>query len=1118
MTTVNKLTKMRLQPLAIAVYFAAQSVYAAPQSPFLSMPPHLIDIKSEISKLTALPNVLLQVDDSGSMSASVDEINYTKCTGFRNPHRACVLYKDRTGQWKAASYAGEASEFYHGRRIGSYGTRMEIVKTALREVLNSYNPNNPNGKKDANGNPLQMHWNMITLNGTANNGSFDYVRNLNDYPVAYYKGSNYRGIGRGYKYMTAEELLPFVNKLRPQGGTPSTERYIHSAKTALEAMQYNCQKNYIIVLSDGDANQNNRFVDSFYSFPRGGKSLFGSLPYGYTSWLRGKDHGISYFSQKLLNKDWKTDGRDVEGNPWEGKQNVQTYTVGFGSGLSSNGEGYLQDAGAAEGNVRTFFQADSPQELVNAFAEIFSNVDKENVQQESKKTTSVTAPVVATTPIDDLAATFTLDTKIWSSEIRFHQLDENGKVKTNAQGEPLSVPADYISQRKIILNNGSKNYWMDDSTASEAAGDFGFANPDEFRQGFLPWIARYDVNDKTIEQRVNNLRLGRRTISEYRVRTEEAGDDKRQMGDVLDADVVSIDGAKYIMTGANDGMVYLFEQTGNSNKPYALKLNYIPGAMERESSNDTLMKNMPSLAKSDYGSPSNPHMYGVNGGISFVKTPKYAEGGERHQRTVAFGAMGQGGRGVYALNISGCERTLATEVCNKVGMESSALLSGVPLWESRKGANNLLGYTISKPMMYGLAKTWNQDTPVVEQDVVLAGFVANGHKAANQNIAYDDKPSLYVYNMLGEELGTDITGGASRPNGVAGEVVAKLQAQNADGAGALASPVGYDVDNDGIVDVVYAGDYFGDLYRFDLRSNQGEWTVQKIYDGDSSRPITAAPVVYRDTDANKPIIAFGTGSDLYEKDRYRVEQQGFFAIYDDLTVKKPTAITNRELAQRSLTTKGGKSTSIRISELEQGKKGWWIPLTKGRALASGQSGDFSTSEMVVTQPSILLSTVFFTTRTYKGSKSSSGNTSNTPKETCSVSTESDKSSGTSQLLAIDIKTGALPDAATSAKLTTEEEVVGVELGSLASSVIVEEKIPLPVQPAVNVYGQIGSGELPEIGNARATINGAPKCVSRSNPVRLSYTVAGTGYESREVLVPYCSEGVRLIRTTTREIK
>ncbi len=106
--------------------------------------------------------------------------------------------------------------------------------------------------------------------------------------------------------------------------------------------------------------------------------------------------------------------------------------------------------------------------------------------------------------------------------------------------------------------------------------------------------------------------------------------------------------------------------------------------MERESSDDTLMKNMPNLAKSDYGLPSNPHMYGVNGGISFVKTPKYAEGGERHQRTVAFGAMGQGGRGVYALNISGCERKLTSEACDKVGLESSALLSGVPLWESKK--------------------------------------------------------------------------------------------------------------------------------------------------------------------------------------------------------------------------------------------------------------------------------------------------------------------------------------------------------------------------------------------------------------------------------------------------
>ncbi|WP_072281594.1 hypothetical protein [Rappaport israeli] len=187
MTTVNKLTKMRLQPLAIAIYFAAQSVYAAPQSPFLSTPPHLIDIKSEVSKLTALPNILLQVDDSGSMSA----------------------------------------------RIGRT-TRMDILKEALFNLLNNYDPSNPNAKKDAQGRPLQMHWNMITLNGTASDRYGRYGSYNNYVPVAY--------VSRRYEYMTAAELRPYISRLYASGGTPSTQRYIHSAKTALEAMKYHCQK------------------------------------------------------------------------------------------------------------------------------------------------------------------------------------------------------------------------------------------------------------------------------------------------------------------------------------------------------------------------------------------------------------------------------------------------------------------------------------------------------------------------------------------------------------------------------------------------------------------------------------------------------------------------------------------------------------------------------------------------------------------------------------------------------------------------------------------------------------------------------------------------------------
>ncbi|WP_072577451.1 pilus assembly protein, partial [Suttonella ornithocola] len=963
-------------------------------SPFSTEPLHLINKETTKSAPGVKPNVMLFVDDSGSMNTVLKDI---KCN--RKNY-------DENGQYNEECR-------YYVRNGGFYVRpyrRMEATRDAIREVLNQYDPNEPGHVvDDKTGKPIEMNWSLFTLWGSEE-------PNKDQCPGEAEKETSRIGLVF-HDYMSAASIKPVVERLHYESTavnsrgrrikcsayTPATIRYIQAAWKVKNSMKYACQKNYIVMLSDGDANYaggGRLRTDNAYPFRRSDysqydpDSIYGYLPHGYKGNGAGDNNGIAFFSKKLFNADLKTGGVDAEGTSWDDdkypKQNIETYVVGFGKGLSPNGRRYLESAGVAapgENGVQpqTYFVVDQPEELVDAFKKIFENVAKSGGGK-PQKTTSVSTPANTSSSIEGLAATMTLDTGNWSSELHLNKLDDENKPILNSKGENELESPNYTAQRKFLINNGTETRWL--AKDEKTTKDFGFKSVSdrysEFNHGFYPWITRdKSKSDEQIIATVKALQLtsSDAVVGDYRDRLKDvelkpgenpATADARQMGDVLDSSVVAMgENAKYLMVGANDGMVYLFKKTGASGDSYQLVLNYIPGGMQRESKDDsdTLMRNMYRLAREDYGSSDNPHMYGVNGGIAYVKTPKT---GGRQQRIVALGAMGQGGRGVYALSITGCERTTAASitggsaVCASTGLDvaNNKWDKSVPLWESEKGAKNKLGYTVGKPTIYQVAKKWSdKTTPDYASDVLLAGFVANGYQAKNKDVPYDSKPTLYIYNMLGEEMGEDTTGGVLKPNGVKGSVIKTLSASNADGAGALAPAALVDINFDGIVDVAYAGDQFGDMYRFDLRGKPDEWKVSKIYDGNKKQPISAAPAIYR-VDEHQVVVTFGTGRDIFESDRTNTDKQAFFGIYDDLDTKEPSQLTTANLEKREIKTANGKRTASVNSPLPKNKKGWFIELEPG-VIAGNEN---KTSEQVVTQPKVLLSTVFFTTRIYENKK------------------------------------------------------------------------------------------------------------------------------------------------------
>ncbi|ENS6026841.1 pilus assembly/adherence protein PilC, partial [Neisseria gonorrhoeae] len=435
---------------------------------------------------------------------------------------------------------------------------------------------------------------------------------------------------------------------------------------------------------------------------------------------------------------------------------------------------------------------------------------------------------------------------------------------------------------------------------------------DEWSNILLPWTARYYGNDdifKTFNQPNSKTQNGKKQYSQkYRIRTKEDDNDKpRDLGDIVNSPIVAVGG--YLATSANDGMVHLFKRNGTDQRGYELKLSYIPGTMERkdiEGNDSDLAKELRAFAEKGYVGDR----YGVDGGFVLRRI---TDDQDRQKHFFMFGAMGLGGRGAYALDLTKID---------------SNNLTGVSMFDVQNDKNNnkndsnrvKLGYTVGTPQ---IGKT---------RSGKYVAFLASGY-AAKKIDDSTNKTALYVYDLK-DTLGTPI---------------AKIEAPG--GKGGLSSPTLVDKDLDGTVDIAYAGDRGGNMYRFDLSSDKpSEWTVRTIFQG--TKPITSAPAVSRLAD--KRVVIFGTGSDLSEEDVLDTKEQYIYGIFDDdkgtvkVTVQNGTG---GRLLEQNLTQEN-KTLFLTNNKASGGSadKGWVVKLKEG--------------QRVTVKPTVVLRTAFVTIRKY----------------------------------------------------------------------------------------------------------------------------------------------------------
>lgn len=393
---------------------------------------------------------------------------------------------------------------------------------------------------------------------------------------------------------------------------------------------------------------------------------------------------------------------------------------------------------------------------------------------------------------------------------------------------------------------------------------------------------------------------GTNTIDNFRVRSSKLGDivnsnpwyvgaPAADYADAIHPGYSAFRGAKLSRTpvvyvGGNDGMLHAVDAslTFPSGNPIGTitstsgseLLAYVPSSVYGKLSQ---------LTDKNY---NKDHLYYVDSS-PMVGDADVGSGGTPDWRSVLVGAMGAGGKGVFALDVS--DPATFTE----------ANAANILLWEFTEVDDSDMGYVFNNPPMY-------QSTSQPKQMVKMA----NGKWAVILGNGYNStagKAALYVLFIKEGMDGTWTTG----------TDYIKIVVDSS-GNNGLSTPVPFDTDSDGVVDVVYAGDLKGNMWKFLVGdASPSNWTVDfsasgcgamtctplfKAQDsGGNPQPIVWPAVVSRHMTEPGVMVLFGTGKYLENADNGTTGVQSFYGIWDknDNTTTVGTGSTH--LLQQTVT-------------------------------------------------------------------------------------------------------------------------------------------------------------------------------------------------------------------------
>jgi type IV pilus assembly protein PilY1 len=676
-----------------------------------------------------------------------------------------------------------------------------------------------------------------------------------------------------------------------------TSYYGKIAGSYTSPIQYRCQKNFAIMITDGEPYADDEFPGT------GGRALLNYTSYtaanvaetrvfgackdttNISSYLTcpsklegsttanaftsGGDYprALRDVAMYAYDRDLKVGGLDGDGVSWDDpkfrKQNLQTYTVGFAINVP------VLNAAAIVGKGKYYTASDNAAlqtSLQNAVDDIIASTSNAGGVATQSETTQVGNKVFQ--PV--------FNPNGWYGELRCFNLDASAGLGTACTPNAKAVVPSATA-------SGGRNIYTSKviTTASPTDNE---TTAFDFKVSAMASMTTNQKNllgsTAAIQQNNINFIRGVEGISGFRSRYNATTASTNLMGDIVDGQPVVVTkptgstndtayaafvtnnaNRNFVFIGANDGMLHGFrinESTSGAGDNMSEVMGYIPSSV---------YSGLKALGATDYGTGT-PHVYHVNGSL---KQSDVKLGGT--WRTLIVGGLGQGGQGYFAV-----DATNASSL--------SAATSAVK-WEWNDAQSSSMGYSFGAPLIYNVRTS---DTTVVPAVIVSNGYESDYDDTAVGGQKSSVKDSvLYILNA---------------------DTGALIKSISVPSGGGLSSPAGLDVGQDGILDYVYAGDMNGKMWRFDLTSNSPadfKLVSTPIFYAGVGKPISLRPAVmpvYKGSDGSSVgnIILFGTGKLLTNSDRSDTTQQSLYGILDkmeDSPVTVPNTISATTLRDQT---------------------------------------------------------------------------------------------------------------------------------------------------------------------------------------------------------------------------
>ncbi|KPG92776.1 pilus assembly protein [Pseudomonas sp. RIT-PI-r] len=894
-----------------------------------------------LSAAAVPPNVMLLIDDSGSMNSIIYAAGFDP-TADRTPARQCnallgLCLSSTTisgdtiflSSLPTSGCSGGAYAFYNNSLaplclklpdpVGSGNTRYSgdyiayVVGLAINNgtrdfttgaIPGDYRINvarNVSTALVSSNRTLRIGlstFNPATSNNSGNGGFI--ARAISDLsPVS---GS----VTQAQADTNYNALISSINGLSAVANTPLAETYYEITRymrgmtpyynstptTYTSPIQYRCQKNYGVVITDGLPTFDRTFPTND---PLGGSRL--------PNWdgvnndgnnLNGDGEGDTLYLDDIakfaFDIDMRSTGTDAAGKSWNAvdfpKQNMNTYTVGF-----TADNDMLSDA-ASYGQGR-YYQATDSTGLNAALSSALSDI--------TSKAGSGGAGVTSGTTLTSSSSFYqtTYDPRDWRGTIKSFGFTSAGTVNTSA--------AQWTTDTTIVpaATAASFQSWntLSNAAVTLAYGNFSPAQQTTLSQGLPTGISGVD-------------------LVEWSKGTNKAGLKVRSvlLGDIINSPLVLASPAdKTAADLSGDTSYSTYRATKAANMSASLLVNANDGFVNVTNSAtgtrryaympSSVLPSLRLIADTNYVNGVS-HKFLVDGQVGVFDAQSGAA-----WKTLAIGGTGAGGKTFYGLQLFDASAGNVIKALWEVSAPATA---------STANAFNDLGYAYARPEVARLANgRW-------------ATFIANGY-GSNSGVA-----ALYVLDALD------------------GSLIKKIVIDSTETSNGLSS-VKLKVNSSNVVQAAYGGDLKGRLWKFDLSATSPDsWGVafsgKPLFTtaGGAAQPITAQPLLADNALGGKQVFV-GTGKFNETADKTNKDLQAFYSVWDadggsgQLTVSslQPQAITG------SFSGSSGQFlTTTQNDTTYPAQKGWYLPLVYNNVL---------TGERVINQASIVLGRVVFTT-------------------------------------------------------------------------------------------------------------------------------------------------------------